>query len=497
MRWPDIFFKARSVKPPETKSLPPADISPIEPVRESEVAEADSSRRLPVSQVVLPPAPIHTLSSDREVMKEMAEADTLRELSRSGGVRLVKRDFSLSPAASSTGASTAPKNTEVPPPAEPLPPPPMNPSFPESAEAAPAVNESPSTPISPDAKKSTGAVRSSPAINLSTNREPVTGNVYPSAMTIFRRRTKMADVARIVLPPRREEASTASPVPPTTPPAAESAESSSTVIPPSFPIPISTGTVLQDNSTETKPVGETSPPEIESTSKAEETPSETPSPEAAPEKAADDAPKDSSSVPADSGSPSPVSESSHEEPAAPQASGVDSSPALPAERPPDTREKREFILSNGERILGHILSETPEAIYIDHGTLGVLTIPRAQIAQRPVEIILINGDRVVGDIIAETPDSLFVRHASLGILTVPRNQRSTRVVEAILKDGDRILGEVLGETENFTVIRSATLGTVAVPHNKVAMLNRRAEQVQMKALPAPSPELENKPASSS
>ena len=142
--------------------------------------------------------------------------------------------------------------------------------------------------------------------------------------------------------------------------------------------------------------------------------------------------------------------------------------------------------------MGHILSETPEAIYVDHGTLGVLTIPRNQIAQRPVEIILINGDRLVGDIVAETPDALFVRHASLGILTVPHNQRSTRVVEAILKDGDRILGEVLGETENFTVIRSATLGTVAVPHTRVAMLNRRAEQVQMKALPNATPELSNK-----
>jgi RNase P/RNase MRP subunit p29 len=110
-----------------------------------------------------------------------------------------------------------------------------------------------------------------------------------------------------------------------------------------------------------------------------------------------------------------------------------------------------------------------------------------------VEIILINGDRIVGDIVAETPDTLFVRHASLGILTVPQNQRSTRVVEAILKDGDRILGEVLGETENFTVIRSATLGTVAVPHNRVAMLNRKLEQVQMKALPASSSDLDNKP----
>jgi RNase P/RNase MRP subunit p29 len=69
------------------------------------------------------------------------------------------------------------------------------------------------------------------------------------------------------------------------------------------------------------------------------------------------------------------------------------------------------------------------------------------------------------------------------MLTVPRAQRSTRVVEAILKDGDRILGEVLAETDKVTVIRSATLGTVSVPHDQVAMLNRKAEQLGLKALP--------------
>ncbi len=150
-------------------------------------------------------------------------------------------------------------------------------------------------------------------------------------------------------------------------------------------------------------------------------------------------------------------------------------------------EKREFHLANGERILGHILNETPDAIYINHETLGVLTIPRSQIAKRLIEVILINGDRVVGDLVAETPECLYVRHASLGMLTVPHAQRSTRVVEAILKDGDRILGEVLAETENFTVIRSATLGTVAVQHNQVAMLNRKIEQTQLKALPPVTP----------
>ena len=148
--------------------------------------------------------------------------------------------------------------------------------------------------------------------------------------------------------------------------------------------------------------------------------------------------------------------------------------------------KREFFLTNGERILGKVLSETHDSIYLDHATLGVLTLPRTQIAKRLVELILINGDRIVGDIVAETPECLFVRHASLGMLTVPQAQRSTRVVEAILKDGDRIVGEVLAETETYTVIRSATLGTVTVPHNKVNMLNRKIEQIEMKALPSPS-----------
>jgi len=146
-------------------------------------------------------------------------------------------------------------------------------------------------------------------------------------------------------------------------------------------------------------------------------------------------------------------------------------------------EKKEFLLTNGERLLGRVLSETPEVIYLEHTTLGVLTLPRPQIANRPVEIILINGDRIVGDIMAETADTLYVRHASLGMLTIPRSQQSARVVEVILKDGDRIVGEALAETEAFTVIRSATLGTVAVPHHQVAQLNRKLEQMTLKTLP--------------
>jgi RNase P/RNase MRP subunit p29 len=157
-----------------------------------------------------------------------------------------------------------------------------------------------------------------------------------------------------------------------------------------------------------------------------------------------------------------------------------------------SQEKREFHLTNGEHVAGVVLSETPEAFYVEHATLGVITVPRKEVAKRLVEIILINGDRIVGDIMAETADTLYVRHASLGMLTVPRAQRSQRVVEAILKDGDRILGEVLTETDTFTVIRSATLGTITVPHTKLAMLNRKVEQIDMKTLPPPVPELKDK-----
>jgi RNase P/RNase MRP subunit p29 len=146
---------------------------------------------------------------------------------------------------------------------------------------------------------------------------------------------------------------------------------------------------------------------------------------------------------------------------------------------------REFHLTNGERVAGVVLSETADTLYVQHASLGVLTIPRDEIATRLAEIILINGDRIVGNIMAETADTLYVRHASLGMLSVPKAQRSRRVVEAILKNGDRILGEVLTETDTFTVIKSATLGTVTVPHNKVNMLNRKIEQIEMKALPSP------------
>jgi RNase P/RNase MRP subunit p29 len=514
MNWPDIFFKPRPARsqgkgPAKTPDgLPAADeaakadaatLSGADPADESAL-----TGRLPVSQVVLPPAPSHSGSSDTSVVREMAEADTLREMTRSGGIRLIKRDFSF-PASLRTRSTVppfVPKTGATPPPLQ---------------EPSPKT-EAAAEPPSPARPPTIGAnLRSSPAINLSGYRDATAPAVSRPAMTIFRRRTKIADVARIVLPPRREEAAARAPVstpivpevpqpviepapaaveaPPMAaeiPPApaavrAEEPVSTSAVVPPSFPVEIPTGSVLQSEA-EMKPAEEAK--EVSAPVEAAvETPAEVPVeaesvPAAAREENKAEPAEEETAPPAEQPAPEPA-----------KAQEIPAADSSPPNTPADTREKREFVLSNGERIFGHILSETPEAIYIDHGTLGVLTIARNQIAQRPVEIILINGDRIVGDIIAETADSLFVRHASLGILTVPRNQRSNRVVEAILKDGDRILGEVLGETENFTVIRSATLGTVAVPHNRVAMLNRRAEQVQMRALPPGTAELENKPGS--
>jgi RNase P/RNase MRP subunit p29 len=176
--------------------------------------------------------------------------------------------------------------------------------------------------------------------------------------------------------------------------------------------------------------------------------------------------------------------------APPSSAAETSEPVTPTEiEPAPAPGTRELHLTNGERVAGVVLSETADTLYIQHPILGVLTVPRDEIATRLAEIILINGDRIVGNIMAETADMLYVRHASLGMLSVPKAQRSRRVVEAILKNGDRILGEVLTETETFTVIKSATLGTVTVPHNKVHMLNRKIEQIEMKALPGPAAQL--------
>jgi RNase P/RNase MRP subunit p29 len=347
---------------------------------------------------------------------------------------------------------------------------------------------------------------------------------------VFRRKAKMNDLARIILPSKREE-----PEPPPAPVA-----QAPTVVPAAFPIPVvkpgtaflgptpliqldelpkPSGTVPSATSLLPKPPAFRDEPKVDLEAHKPEpafAPQAKAEPDAStkqqdiftPQPAVDFVPSQPepsfTALPKiepqvdpgahKSGSaaePVPTVDPEAHKPApeaAPATSHSQYSP--PAVRP----EKREFHLANGERVAGTVLSETPEAIYIEHGTLGVLTIPRGQIAKRLVEIILINGDRIVGDIMAETADTLYVRHASLGMLTVPRAQRSTRVVEAILKDGDRVLGEVLSETETYTVIKSATLGTVTVPHNKVTMLNRKIEQMELKALPPPAPELQDKPA---
>jgi RNase P/RNase MRP subunit p29 len=349
----------------------------------------------------------------------------------------------------------------------------------------------------------------------------------PSLMpfgSIFRRKAKMTEVARIVLPPKRDE-SQPLPVP---------SEPSPTVVPPAFPVVAMTARVNQPavqekiHASPAAPVekaapeksvaeekilgavrGDNAPGEVALPGKPEApSPGKTPGAESQPEKP-DGSKTEPASIPTPlaetkpAASPGDLSDAPKVDPEAhkpepsaapvpkadPEAPKVASKPAAELSVPPATPEKREFHLANGERVAGVVLSETPEAVYIEHGTLGVLTIPRANIAKRLVEIILINGDRIVGDIMAETADTLYVRHASLGMLTVPRAQRSTRVVEAILKDGDRILGEVLTETDTFTVIRSATLGTITVPHGKMAMLNRKIEQIEMKALPPPAAEI--------
>ena len=299
----------------------------------------------------------------------------------------------------------------------------------------------------------------------------------PTAGMSLRQRAKLAEDAG--LPPKPEDTKPADA--PTAP--ASDAKSSDpadqpgmpAVVPAAFPVSVETGTVLDktpDKPASPAPVIETPSSVSSKTAPVEKPPTEPlPSPPAA---TVDAASRETARVrlpPGTTGGPSTALE--------------------PVK--PDTRERTEFVLANGERIFGHVLSETPQTIYLDHGTLGVLTLPRSQIATKPIEVILINGDRIVGDLIAETPDCLYIKHASLGMVTVPHGQRSARVVEAILKDGDRILGEVLAETDHFTVIRSATLGTVAVQHDQVAMLNRKIEQMQLRALPSSSaPALDDK-----
>lgn len=274
-----------------------------------------------------------------------------------------------------------------------------------------------------------------PFIVSPTATAPTSVKLPPPGATNLRRKAKLIDLARMVAPPTPEPA----------------------VVPPAFSVAVPTGQILPVGSPTAVPVVDSVQAEIKAAPatvemqkvRTEETP--------------------------------PVS------PAPVETKPVESSPVV-------AKDRKEFLLTNGERIYGRILSENDEAIYLEHGTLGILTLPRSQIAKRPVEIILINGDRIVGDIMAETHDTLYVRHASLGMLTVPRSHRSARVVEAILKDGDRILGEVLTETETFTIIRSASLGTVTVPHKQVAMMNRKIEQIELKALPALEAPRSDKPA---
>ena len=420
MRWPDIFFKSRKPKLPETS---PGTSASKATLRMPGISELEKS---------VDPA---AAKSTEKTQPDKITAESLRALSESGHIRFKSPE----PKAPSQGSAITTKLT-VPPLAA-------------------------SSPVSPV----TGALPS---------------DITASGNVSFRRRAKMADVAR-VLPDKIEDAAPKAPPSPETKPLETP---SAAVIPAAFSVAVAAGSVIE-NKAEEEAKTDASVSESRSASvlaeKTDSTPStafkpgeepplsiETP----APSKAFDFSTslKDTTRVTL----PASVTTS-----AAPSPSSTSIEPVKPSS---ESREKREFVLANGERILGHILSETADTIYLDHLTLGVLTLPRAQIAKKPIEVILINGDRVVGDLIAETSECMYIRHASLGMLTVPHGQRSTRVVEAILKDGDRILGEVLAETENFTVIRSATLGTVAVQHEQVAMLNRKIEQMQLRALPSPA-----------
>jgi RNase P/RNase MRP subunit p29 len=263
----------------------------------------------------------------------------------------------------------------------------------------------------------------------------------------------------------------------------EKASAPAAVVPAAFTVPVETGTIMESSAEKLAEKTSDKPSAEPEAAKASSMLPETRDVPSSPEKSD-----------AAAGLPKTETARVHLAPATTSEPPSTASTAIAAAKPAgvDTREKQEFVLANGERILGHVLSETPQTIYLDHSTLGVLTLPRSQVAAKPIEVILINGDRIVGDLIAETPECLYIKHASLGMLTVPHSQRSARVVEAILKDGDRILGEVLAETENFTVIRSATLGTVAVQHEQVAMLNRKIEQMQLRTLPNPALALEDK-----
>jgi RNase P/RNase MRP subunit p29 len=559
-----------------------------------------------ISPLGTPPAPPEPIKNIEQLM---AEADPVQALSQSGNVTLKR----FPPGTEPVGPSDPP-----PPPT----PPPMPATEPSSIKADPALPGTsasgtmptippppPPTPLAaadrrplqipaPSPFATTKSIRDprqgntpfilKPTVSLASTRKAGSPNPPPMIPiplgSIIRRKANMADVARLVLPPKRDETE---PLPP--PPV-----SAPTVVPPSFSVAGTLARPVPDDAPNyPQPLPEPIPvtaqenpflEKAEPTPIAAETVSSTPTeiksyivpepekqaemsslfaeppkvdPEAhKPEPTVDPTPKldpeahketpviapeppelvepvlieSPAPTPPNIAEPLPETaphiveppivdpETHRPEPAvasalqldpeapketpvaAPEPPKAEVAPAEPVTVEPTpepgkelvpVKEKREFHLTNGEKVAGVVLSETPEAVYIEHGTLGVVTIPRNEIAKRLVEIILINGDRIVGDIMAETADMIYVRHASLGMLSVPRTQRSVRVVEAILTDGDRILGEILTETDTFTVIKSATLGTVTVPHNKVAMLNRKIEQIELKALPMsmPVPEL--------
>jgi RNase P/RNase MRP subunit p29 len=550
--------------PPDAPAIKPIPVRleidaakiPDEPVKIPSIRTASpetSTRTLPAMHGVVlrppasvakpPPMPAATSAASqgpaapiKSMEQLMAEADPMRALSQSGGVHLTKRSAldpepanrggsmpgenqANSPAANASSSLSHPEPVASP---DPIPPGPSpfdaampETKKPESASDSPAPAASVPDPLRED-YDSPFILKPAPAAPSTSSTPPAVAPLMPFG-SIFRRRAKMTDLARIVLPPKREESE----------PAPPPSDTSPAVVPPAFPVVAmtarasKTGEISEFKKAPVVPgektAAEEKPPEtkptISDSSSAPFIRSETPSAEIVsgvhPEAShrPDPAPEPAAPEKSDSIAPGPPKVDSEAHKSAPSnlsSPQVDpeahkpETPAAPAPRElaaaPSVKEKREFHMANGERIAGVVLSETPEAVYVEHATLGVVTIPRAQIAKRLVEIILINGDRIVGDIMAETADTLYVRHASLGMLTVPRAQRSTRVVEAILKDGDRILGEVLTETDTYTVIRSAILGTVTVPHEKLSMLNRKIEQIELKALPPSAPELKDKPA---
>jgi len=481
MRWPNIFFRPTKRRDEPTPA----------PAFKSSVPGPRVLPNKTQAQVAAPTSPASNVD------QAMAEADPIRTLRQTGGLRLSKRALLEAQAQtgpilarSETTAKQEPASPTIPAAAPPVETaktlePPVSPSVVakeiphEMAEAKPPE---PSVAAAPAGAKANLAsileqAQPSPEFENSFLLPPdprPTGPVdeptrLPFAATIttsLRRKAKLTEVARLVTPSAPAKADEPVPAGP---------EPSGTVVPPAFTVATATGSVILAVKAETAP---------STPSPAKEAPAPANTPAPMPEPVA----KESSPAP-ESPKANPIS--TEPPPSIPSsAPQTEEKPSVPLEHLPIVApQKKEFLLVNGERLFGTVLSETTDTIYLEHATLGVLTLPRSQIAGRPVEIILINGDRIVGDIMAETADTLYVRHASLGMLTVPRAQRSARVVEAILKDGDRILGEVLAETEAFTVIRSATLGTVTVPHDKVSMLNRKVEQIELKAL---APALEDK-----